>query len=167
MPNNDSRPETSTCENASAPLSLPRENRSFQNHLLIQCICTIPMQDRYQMAVAETRHSRIPWMPNETCKCHGTEWVCGMCHGHKWVLGGKGADPCPACTVVVDNQVVWQPWMVAWVNLSKKAAPTLPALPSEDERDADRERREQERAQWHNDAMDEEISERIYEEEAA
>lgn len=161
--------------NADAPLPspvVPRPSKRVDGQTLVLCICQVPEPERYTMRTMTNREKpESPWMPNEACACGGTGWVCVGCGSHKWGLDLKThrAVPCARCSETISGRVTFQPWMEKFRN--QKAAPAgnvaayPAALPSRADLDAERQRREAERAQTVSQWDDDWESERVYEEE--
>lgn len=113
-----------------------------------------------------------PWLPGESCACGGTGWVCYQCHSHQWALQmdpekhQSRAVPCVKCTETIKCAVTWQPWMLKFRNGNKVKAVPVYRFDAEAEQ-ADRERRERDRAAEMEHYFDEQVSEEIYAEAVA
>lgn len=179
MPNNEPKNRPTTNDASPLPLPVyPRPSIRVDGHVLKACICTIPYEDRAGMATATSWDKQeSPWMPDESCKCGGTGWICATCRGGQWILERRGEFPrckdtlrvCASCSepnsnTEINSAVIFQPWMVKFRNQKSATHPVkLPVLPSVVDLKAEQERRAEERGRVLQEMDDNWESERVYE----
>lgn len=95
-----------------------RKLATWRGRDVLECICQVQWREsselRWWEYMKEGRRAWM-WIPQQSCACHGSGWVCANCGGAGWLLaqnekGHTRAIPCPQCREQVDGDVRPNDW---------------------------------------------------------
>lgn len=102
-----------------------RQLATYRGRDVMECVCAVQWREASELRwwkYQSEPFKRYYWIPQQSCACHGSGWVCATCGGAGWYLaqnekGHTKAQPCPQCREQFDGDVRANDWALALADL--------------------------------------------------